>query len=277
MSVLARTGKKRQMSVSPNSKTKLTALVLAGAPASPEMEAQYSIKNRAELPIAGKMMVQYVIDALKASEQVGDIYLVGNTECEGVDKMIAPSETLMENLIKGLESCATEANGGHVLVATSDIPLVTSEAIDDFISRCGDRQADFYYSIVSKVTNEKRFPGMKRTYVRLAEGTMTGGNLMVINPEIMVSNGDLIREILNSRKSIKRLARLIGIGILIRAVIAQTIWSGAINIPTLEKTVGRIIRAKLKAVETPFPEIGADVDDAEHIPFAEAAMKKSET
>jgi len=153
-----------------NREEKFPAVVLAGGLADPETQAKYSIEYRAEMPIAGKKMVQYVIDALDKASHVGDICVVGNTKCEGVNRIIPAGGSMIDNLIAGINAYG---NTGAVLVATADIPLLTPEAVDDFIERCVEHEADFYYPIISRELSEKRFPGMRRTYARIAEGTNT--------------------------------------------------------------------------------------------------------
>jgi GTP:adenosylcobinamide-phosphate guanylyltransferase len=249
----------------------IPAVVLAGAPAEPELKERYSIENRAEVPIAGKQMIRYVLDALVASPHVGGICVVGDIQCEGVDRIVPSAGGLVENLIAGVKACGEGEQ--RVLVVTSDIPMLTSEAVEDFIARCAETDADFYYSIIRKETAEKRFPGMKRTYARLAEGTFTGGNIFLVSRGCILENADLIREVMAARKSVPRLARIIGLGFLVRALIAQVIWAKALNLPGGERTVGRVFRMRIKAVETPYAEIGADVDKPEHIEFAERAMR----
>jgi len=255
------------------STSKLPAVVIAGAPADPEWKARYSVAYRAEVPIAGKMMVQHVIDALNASSHVGEVCLVGNIQCEGASKIVPTAGGFMENLIAGAKACGG-AEAGRILVATSDIPLVTPEAVDDFIGRCADLEADFCYSIVPREASERRFPDMRRTYGRLAEGTFTGGNIVVMNARFPIENAALIREVLDARKSVFRLARVIGLWTLVRAVIAQILCPRAVNLAFLERTIGRILNAKVKAVQTPYPEIGADIDELEHIALVEAALSK---
>ena len=250
---------------------KLPAVVLAGAPATPEMVEKYSIEYRSDLPLAGKTMLRRVVDALAASRSVGDVAIVGNTVCEGASRNIPAAETLMENLLNGVAACAPDSPNGRVMVVTSDIPLLTPAAVDDFVERCGDLTADFYYAIVSKKANDSRFPGMRRTYVQLKEGTYTGGNLMVVSGEFLAANGGRIREMLDARKSPVKLAGLVGFGVLCRAIAAQTFWPGALDVPMLEQTVGRIFGGKLAAIDTPYTELGADVDTAELVAFAEAA------
>ncbi|HEY3298474.1 MAG TPA: NTP transferase domain-containing protein [Armatimonadota bacterium] len=253
---------------------KLPAVILAGAPADAETAAKYGIDSRAAIPVAGKMMAEYIVEALCQSSHIADVTVVGNIDCAGVTRTIPPGNSLIENLVAGVKASSPEDDGQLVLVATSDIPLITSQAIDDLIGRCTDPNVDFYYPIIPKEANEKRFPEMKRTYAKLAEGTFTGGNIMLMKSGFVTRNADVIRDVFSARKSVIRLAKMIGFSTLVRAVIAQTIWPGAINLPLLERTAGRILNARVKAVQTPFAEIGADVDDAEQIKFAEAALRK---
>ena len=250
--------------------TRIPAVVLAGAPAEPELEAKYGVKNRAETPLLGKKMIQYVLDALRESPHVGSICVVGDVQCEGADKIIPSAGNLIDNLIAGVKA---SDSGGRVLMVTSDIPMLTSAAVEDFLERCSGVEAEFCYAIISKAANEARFPGMKRTYVKLAEGTFTGGNIMLFSSRVIVENAGLIRDLLAARKSPLRLAGIIGMSFLLRAFTAQTIWPGALKLSFAEKTVGRIVRATLKAVPTPYAEIGADVDNMEQVDSAENALR----
>jgi hypothetical protein len=245
---------------------KLTAVVLAGAPAGPELKSKYSVAYMAEIPIGKKTMLQHVLDALRGASYVGDICVVGDIHCEGAKRLIPPSGSLLENLIAGVKGCGSS---GRVLVATSDIPLLTSEAVDDFIERCGGLDVDFCYPIIPKEISERRYPGVRRTYVRMAEGTFTGGNIFILNAGFIMENADLIREVIAARKSVTRLAGLIGLRVLLRAMIAQVLWARALDLELLERTAGRILSAKVKAVQTLYPEIGADVDDIEQLEAVE--------
>lgn len=254
-----------------STQTVIPAVVLAGAPAEQDFRAKYSISHRAEIPLGGKMMIQYVLDALRGSSHVGSICVVGDIQCEGADKIIPSAGSLIDNLIAGVNECS--GDDGLVLVVTSDIPMLTSEAVEDFIARCGESEADFYYSIISKEVNDQQFPGMKRTYAKTADGIFTGGNIMLVRSRVIAENGGIIRELLAARKSPIKLAGIIGMGFLVRALLAQTVWPGALKIAFVEETVGRIMKGRMKGVPTPYAEIGADVDKLEHVEFAEAALR----
>lgn len=236
------------------------------------MAEKHGIGNRAELPIAGKTMIQHVVDALSASQHVGDIHIIGNIDCAGDVRRVEPRGTLIDNLVAGTEACS---DAERILVSTSDIPAISAEIIDDFVSRCTDPDVDFFYPVVTREDSEQRFPGVKRTYARTGQGTFTGGNIMLFKRRFMLENGGTIRQVIALRKSVTKLASLLGYGTLIRAVAAQTIWPGAIGLRDLERVAGRIVHGRVKAVVTPHAEIAADVDRLEHVADMERCMGRS--
>lgn len=247
----------------------LPAVVLAGAPAEPDMAEMHRIANRAELPIAGRTMIRRIVDALTASQNVGQIVVIGDGKCAGDLKRIESRGSLIDNLIGGAEACP---GADRILVCTSDIPAVTADTIDDFVGRCTDPDADLFYPIVTREDSERRFPGVKRTYAKLAEGTFTGGNIMLFSRRFILRNGETIRSVTQNRKSVAGLARLLGVGVLLRVIIAQAVWPGAITIGDLEKVAGRILGARIRAVITPMAEIAADVDNLEQAADIERCM-----
>jgi len=239
---------------------RVPAVVLAGARAEPEMASRYSVEYRSDIVLAGRTMLEHVVDALSASPVVGEIYVVGHTAPAGV-RVIPPRENLIENLIAGFEAIPSDC---HVLVVTSDIPMLTAEAVTGFVRQCGDLDVDFFYSIVPKMLCKEKFPGMHRTYVRLAEGEFTGGNAFIMRHSFVTQNAETLQAALRFRKQPLKLAMLIGLGTLLRALIAQKIWAGAITINQVERAAGRVLKCRVKAVPVPYPELGADVDSVEH-------------
>lgn len=251
----------------------IPAVILAGGRADAEMELEYDIEYRAELPFAGKLMIIHIVDALAGASSVSTIRVVGETLCDCITETIPPSDGMLENVIKGVEACAADSADGRVLIATSDIPFLTSESVDDFITQCAGVEADLYYPYVLKEDNDRRFPGVKRTYVKLAEGVVTGGNIVIMNANFLNKNADMLREVMAARKSITKMARIIGIGMLLRMVVAQTLWRGALSIPRLERTAGRVMNARLKAIRSLYPEIGADIDRMDQLAEMESLFE----
>ena len=109
---------------------------------------------------------------------------------------------------------------------------------------------------------------MKRTIVKTAQGTYTGGNLVLIDAEFAREKADVIRAAYAARKSPARLAGMLGFGTLARLALSPFV-PAALPIPYLELAVGRLLGgAAVCAFDTPFPEIGADIDRPEDVPLA---------
>jgi GTP:adenosylcobinamide-phosphate guanylyltransferase len=209
------------------------------------------------IDIQGKPMIEYVVDALRASGGVGRIAVVGPAHVldpvlkEKVYRVVQSGQSIVENLLIGIEMLQPV---GKILVVTADIPLLTTAAVDDFLSLCQSREAGIYYPICSRETSERHFPGMRRTYVTLREGTYTGCNIFVLDPAVVVKWHKTIERAVAVRKSPIGMARLLGFRFMVKFLF------GPLTIAEAEKRVAQVLGCPVAAVVSEFPEIGVDVD-----------------
>jgi hypothetical protein len=61
-----------------------------------------------------------------------------------------------------------------------------------------------------------------------------------------------------------RLALQIGVGLLIRFLLAQYLSPRLLSLAHIEQRIARILNAPVKAILTPYPEVGTDIDRLEH-------------
>lgn len=165
---------------------------------------------------------------------------------------VAPGDHLLANMERGLE----QASGPYVLLVTGDLPLLRAEMVDDFVARCERCQEpqDVWYAVVERTAGESRYPGLRRTWVRMADGTFTGGNLAVVERHVVARARRMLELAIAARKNPLALARLFGVGTLWRFV------RGRLTVAEMEARVGHMLGIKGKAVITPHVEIGIDVD-----------------
>ncbi|MGE5575953.1 MAG: NTP transferase domain-containing protein, partial [Syntrophothermus sp.] len=201
--------------------TKIDVVVLAGANNDGALKAVTDTPYEALIMLAGKPMVKYVVDAAARSKYVGRVVIVGPERqlrefLDDTAFYIAQcGETMVENILIGIEMLQPR---GKVLLVTSDIPLLTPEAIDDFIERCNAAEADIYYPIVSREANDAKYPGVKRTYVRLKEGVFTGGNMALLQPQVVRKSHKMIERAVSMRKKPWQLSRLLGFKFIVKFV-----------------------------------------------------------
>ncbi|MGQ9455827.1 MAG: NTP transferase domain-containing protein [Armatimonadota bacterium] len=237
------------------SEDKVDVVILAGAPAG-VLFPEDRLRSRGMVPVAGKAMVQWVVDAFRGASSIDRIIVVGAVSVDGVDVILQPGENFVENIKRGLEAL----DGSElVLISTCDIPLLTSQAADDFVAKARKADVDFVYPIVPRTYVEKRYPGAKRTYVRTADGVFTGGNMVLVKPSFILQNWDAIKQAYRARKQVTKLARIIGLGILLRLIFAK-IWPALLRISLLEAAAARVLKCSVAVVVSAYPEIAEDVD-----------------
>lgn len=246
----------------------LNAIILAGEQKINNWECT---ENKALFKINGKMMVEYVIEAVKKVDDIGQIVVVGpayqlEEHLVGkVDAVIDSKGAILDNVIKGIRFLKSDEN---VLICSSDIPLITSEAINDFIIRSKSLEAEFCYPVVEKKINDLKYPEMDRTYVKVKEGKFTGGNIFFVNPQAVERQIDLVNKLMDNRKNPLKMARLFGIPFLLGLL------TGRISISKIEKRASKVLGIHCKAVICEYPELGHDVDKPSDVIVATAHLTK---
>ena len=244
----------------------IDAVVLAGGKNTPKMMEAAGVENRALTPIGTRTMLDYVVSALNFAPSVGRIFVVGDVPESSLYTAVPGQNTLLENLLAGLAAMGDQE---RVLVSTSDIPFLTPAALEDFISRAAATGADLCCSYVPLAACTQKYPEMKRTAIRLAEGRFTLGNVMLVHPRFLVQHQETIAEAYAARKSPSQLARLLGVGLLARLLGAQFLLPGLLSVEALEAAVSRVLGgAQAVGICSAYAEIGTDVDKPEDIAAA---------
>lgn len=242
----------------------MNAVILAGD--SQSDVAGISVPNKALLTICGKPMIEYVVDALYKSSFISNISIVGPVEllkdCLGykVDYYVEDEGSFFENLNSGIQPFIDDK---EVIIAASDIPMLTHEVVDDFINCCLQQKADLCYPIVEKSVNQNKFPGFERTYVKLKEGVFTGGNILCINPAVLGTCHDFTLKFMEYRKKPWKSARLLGLDFLTMLAL------GVLPIFKIEQRFSELLNIKAAAIISSFPELANDVDKPSDVEMVE--------
>ncbi|SJZ74548.1 NTP transferase domain-containing protein [Selenihalanaerobacter shriftii] len=247
---------------------KHNAVILAGARNTNLVTKESTINYEALVRVMQRPMILYVLQALNMAKKINKIVVIGPKEEEklllanGANLVIESKEDIVKNIKLGLQALTDEfSNNQHFLLVSSDIPLVTGEAIDDFIIKCKTSQveADLYYPIISKERNLAMYPESKRTYVKLKEGTYTGGNLTLISPKIINESTAVINRMIANRKDPLKMTRILGLKFLFKLLCGQ------LSISEVEDRASELVNSCCKAIITDYPELGFDIDKPEDL------------
>ena len=237
----------------------IDCVVLAGSPNNGSLREVSNEVHEALIRIGDRPMIDYVLRALLACREIGRVVVVGPDDLREVlpgarAELLPPAGSLMANLERGLQALGDRQ---HVLVSTSDIPLLSGPVVERFLAQCGDRSAQLYYPVVSETTMAARYAGAKRTYVRLREGRFTGGNMVLLHPSAYGRCRRLAAKFAANRKNPVKLAGIVGVGLLIRFI------TGTLTLRAAEDKVTALAGITGKVVVAQDPEIALDVDKAE--------------
>ncbi len=256
--------------------------------------------NKALLTIGGRPMVDYVTEALRNCPEVGKIVLVGDAslqkayrfrtsglhaglhvgqeqrpeagsrtlekeqEARGWEPLFAsPGDSPLGSLASGVSVLENAPDAADwILPCTADIPFLSPGAVSEFLRQCSRREADFYYPITTRQAAESRFPGVKRTYVRLRDGVFTGGNLFLVRRSIAGEALPKAEDFIRLRKKPVAMARLVGFGFLLAYLF------GFMTIAAAERRISSLVGYRGAAVISDYPEIGVDVDKVSDLDMA---------
>lgn len=240
----------------------MDAIILAGGVATPEDPLYKIAPNglKSMIHIAGKPMVQWVLDAASGANLVDEVVLIGIEDtsllsCSKHMHRLSDKGSLIENIQQGAAYLQKiHPNESHLVSMSADIPTITPSIIDDSISEFQKAEVDIYYSVVERSVIEKRFPGSKRTYIKFRDTEICGGDLNAFSKQAALNPAGLWSELIKTRKNPLKQAGLIGWGTLL------LVLTGRLTLESAAERVCNRLGITGKAVRTPYAEIGMDVD-----------------
>lgn len=240
------------------SETRWSAVVLGGGDPGDAFASAHGVAVKPLMPIHGVPMAIYVLRALRESGRIQRVAYVGPTtpEIEAlIDVRVTDHGALLRNLEAGVEALTQSGliANERVLVVTADIPLLRAEQLRDVLDSA-PTDAGFVYPVVRREDCERAYPGVKRTFVKVKDGTFTGGNLFILDPRLIKKFLPRLREVLAARKAPLKLARIIGWSTLFKLL------SGKLTVTGLEEKITAIVGVPARALVTPHAAIGTDVD-----------------
>jgi len=256
----------------------MDAIVIAGGIPRPE-DPLYTYSHgdaKALIDIAGKPMVQWVLDALGNAKQVDNVIIIGLSPKSGVTckksiHYVSNQGRMLANIVAGVNK-ALEINKRtkYVLVVSSDIPTLKSEMVDWLINTCMETKDDLYYGVCPRDVMEARFPGSKRTYTHLKDMDVCGADINLTHVRMATEHLDIWESLIGSRKSPLKQAGIIGFGTLF-ALFTRRL--------TLEDAVKRVcdrIGIKGRAMVWPYAEPCMDIDKPSQLELLREDLEKQQ-
>ncbi len=180
------------------------------------------------------------------------------------DELRPDGVRITESLRNGLSGFAPDSD---VLVVASDLPVLTLRG-GRRLRSAGRRASTPTSSTVAsrKACTWQRFPEVPHTWARLRDGTFCGGGLAAIKPRALPLLERFIERLGAARKHPFKLASLFGWDMLARFAV------GRLSIAQAEARGSKILGAPVRALVSPYPETGVNVDRVSDVALAERLL-----
>jgi molybdopterin-guanine dinucleotide biosynthesis protein A len=256
----------------------MDAIVLAGGIPQPE-DPLYSYSkgdSKALMDIAGKPMVQWVLDALSGAKHVDNVIIVGlspknNLKSKKPLYYLSNQGRMLSNIVAGVDkSLELNKKNQYVMVVSADVPALKPEMVDWLVEISMETKDDVYYGVCTREVMEKRFRNSKRTYTKLKDIELCGADVNIAHVSMTTDHLDMWETLIGSRKSPLKQAGIIGLG---------TLWSVFTRSITLDQLVDKVckrIGIKGRAIIWPYAEACMDVDKPHQLELMRKDLAKQQ-
>jgi GTP:adenosylcobinamide-phosphate guanylyltransferase len=256
----------------------MDAIVLAGGRLPPEDPASTTVPGGLKClqEVGGRTMLQRSLDALSDARGIGRVLVVGAPPetplaCAHPLEVIAAERDMIRSLQVAAArltpaGAAGAAADAQALVVSADAPLVTGEMLDWMSERALDGGADVTITTVERSVMEARFPGSKRTYVRLRDAELCGGDVAAFRLAIADRGVALAERLVNARKHPWQIAAIVGPGTL------ASLMAGRLTLAQALRALDARLDLKLNVVVSPYAEMAMDVDKPAQLALVRAEL-----
>ncbi|MBW3624917.1 MAG: nucleotidyltransferase family protein [Armatimonadetes bacterium] len=239
-----------------------------------EFAREAGVTVKALIEFGGETMLGRTVDLLRETGRADRIVVIGpgdlarHPAVRGADAVLPEADSGPANILRGLQ-WLHEAHGERfperVLILTTDLPFLTGPAVTGFLDACPN-EVEVGVPIIEREAFRARFPKTGNAYVRLREGHWTLGCAFLVNPEILVARQGHIQRAFDARKSRLSMARLLGLGFLLRYLTRR------LTVGQIENKCQEVLGCTGGAVYGCAPELAFDIDLPEEYRYAAALL-----
>jgi GTP:adenosylcobinamide-phosphate guanylyltransferase len=254
----------------------MDAIVIAGGIPQPEDPLYTYSKGDAKalIELAGKPMIQWVLDALNGASQVDNIILIGlspKSEIQSLKPLhyVSNQGRMLANIVAGVNK-ALELNNEskYVMVVSADIPAIKSHMVDWLVTTAMQTKDELYYGVCPRPVMEKRFPGSKRTYTRLKDMEICGADINITHVRMATEHLDMWEDLIDRRKNPLSQAAAIGLGT------AFLLSTGQLTLADAVDRVCKRIGIKGRPIVWEYAEPAMDVDKPHQLELLRADLTR---
>ena len=256
----------------------MDAIVIAGGIPNPDQPLYEYTQGQAKamLDMAGKPMVQWVLDALGDAKSVENVIIIGlddadSVSCSKPTYHIANQGRMLANIQAGIDKMREVIPASeYVISASADIPAVTGEMIDWLVDTALETKHDIYYGVVKKDVMEARYPDSKRTFTKLKDMELCGADIHIAHHSMTTDPEHLSKweVLIGQRKNPLKQAATVGIWTLILLLL------GCLSLEDAVKRATKKLNFTGRAIIWKYAEVAMDVDKPHQLELLRSDLEK---
>ena len=240
--------------------TRFKVVALAGGDLEADFrQAGYDVPNKAYLPVAGELMLIRVLRALRGSAAVSEIRLVtlpsaARREPEVMrlcDAVVEQGSDLIASVLAGFQGLPADE---RAMIVATDMPLLTSQAVDRFAALGAQTPCDVGYGFVERKLHDRSYPQVRHTWVRLREGTFCGAGMSLIRAGKTGQLESVLRDFTAARKSPAKLASLFSPALVFKVL------TGQLGVGELERRASELTGVVCRGIMCPDADVAVNID-----------------
>ena len=254
----------------------VNGIILDGGRVSPLFAQEVGTDIKGLIPIDGRASIEYVVDAMRGVPGMRKIVLVGDKAAylhhpvaANLDGIIDEGSDLWHNLLRAIRFLNEDR---RVLLATSDTPLLTAEALCSFLGKC-DPGADLCYPVTRRTATASLFHRRLWVFLPLRDGWLTHTCTVLFDPRLMLKNQDFAERFISRRKDLWGAASAVGLRFMVRFLLGWYLPFLRYDPPGIAHQIELMTGArKAQGVVLEYPEIALDLDKPSDVEEAEAFL-----
>jgi len=241
-----------------------------------ELDPEGLLPSKALLPMAGKRVLDWQLDAMIESPDISDIYLIGLSPEEFPSDLdlkyiqYERNSSILEKIKYGsLFIQKTYPDLDHIIVCSGDAPGLTTSSIKKFFDIFRNNlDADLLIGVVPEDITLKFFPNHRRVIGKFKDRSVYPGEMYIFRHRIIPVIEDEILQMTLKRRQFDRQKDTSKLVPVLKYLGRKPrLWLliikyglGLLTIAELESILSRVYDLRMKAIIIPDPGFGMDLD-----------------
>lgn len=240
------------------------------------LDPEEKYPSKVLLPLLGKRVIDWQLEALQASSYVGEIYLLGLTQSDYPIKdpihhiPIDTTSTILEKISIGSKIISKNyPDLEHIVISTGDAPAITTKSIDLFFRELiQHNDADVLLTGVPEDITLEIFPDHGRVVGKFKDQDIYLGEMFALRYNILPVLENEINQLSSRRRQFNRRSDTSKLGPILRYLARKPgLWlmiikylRGILTVDELETILSKVFNLNIKTAIIPDPGFGMDMD-----------------